>query len=126
MREILVGADADIAEGSVVVVETGGHEVGVLRIKGQLHAYENYCLHQGGPVCYGEVLGKQEVLLDDRKRVVGERFSEEEFHLICPWHGWCFDAETGVCVTDRRMHLRRFELTTRDGQVYVRVPEAAS
>lgn len=126
MREILVGDESDIVDGSVAIVETGGLEVGVLRVKGRLCAYENYCLHQGGPVCYGEVLGKQEVVLDEQRRVVGHRFSTGEFHLICPWHGWSFDAETGECVTDRRMHLRRFETVTRDGRVYVRVPEAAS
>ena len=63
-----------------------------------------------------------EAVLDDRKQIVSERLSEENFNLICPWHGWSYDALTGECIADRKIRLKSWEVVERDGQVYLRVP----
>jgi nitrite reductase (NADH) small subunit len=115
-----LGPEDGIPEGAVRVFQVGGVEVGLLRVLGQLRAFENHCPHQGGPVCLGEVLGRQEAVLDQRRRIVRERLSGEHFDLICPWHGYSFDAMSGECVVDRRLRLRTWDVAVRDGQVYVR------
>ena len=119
MREYPVCAAAELPESDVRLVQVDGREVGVFRVEGRLYAFENRCLHQGGPVCLGEVMGKVELELADDRTVVRERVSEREVHLVCPWHGWEYDIETGGCAADRKLKLRRFETLVRDGRILV-------
>jgi len=65
-------------------------------------------------------MGKVEAVLTDDEQYVGERFSTEEIHIICPWHGWEYNIATGEFAGDRTRCLPTFEVVTRDGQVYVR------
>jgi nitrite reductase/ring-hydroxylating ferredoxin subunit len=110
-----------VREADGVLATVAGVEVGVFRVKGRLVAYENRCRHQGGPVCTGSVLGKLEAVLGPGGTIVEERFSEDELHLVCPWHGWEYDLATGECTVDRKLRLRRFEVSERDGRVYLTV-----
>jgi nitrite reductase/ring-hydroxylating ferredoxin subunit len=50
---------------------------------------------------------------------VGQRFDETDMHIVCPWHGYEFHLDTGVHVGDGRLKLRKFDVITRDGDVYV-------
>jgi nitrite reductase (NADH) small subunit len=121
--EYLVGRQDEIAERTCKLVRAGEREIGVFRIKGQLRAYANRCLHQGGPVCQGEILGKLEEILGPDKSVIGERFSEDEIHVVCPWHGWEYDLADGACAADRRLHLRSFPVVVRGDEVFLVVEE---
>jgi nitrite reductase/ring-hydroxylating ferredoxin subunit len=49
----------------------------------------------------------------------GMMFSEDEIHFVCPWHGYEYDLRTGECAADRRMRLRKFDVVTKEGNVYV-------
>jgi nitrite reductase/ring-hydroxylating ferredoxin subunit len=73
----------------------------------------------GGPVGEGMIIGKTEAVLDADRRVLEERFSETEIHLVCPWHGWEYDIRTGEFAGDRSLCLKRFETAVRGDQVYV-------
>jgi nitrite reductase (NADH) small subunit len=114
-----IGPPSLVPEEAGLLVRVGGHELGVFRFEGGFRAYENVCLHQGGPVCSGVVIGKVEQVLRDDKTVAFERESTEELHVICPWHGWEYDLATGECATDRRLRLRSFEVDVVDGELYV-------
>jgi nitrite reductase (NADH) small subunit len=109
----------EIADGSGVLAGLGDREIGVFKYKGKLHAYDNRCIHMGGPVCTGEILGATRVTLDDGQRITGVRLDEGEMRLICPWHGWEYDLATGEVAHNRKIRLRRFEVTVEDGVVYV-------
>lgn len=122
MTEQLVGLESELQEGSVKIVEVNGVEVGVLKVLGQIRAFENCCPHQGGPVCYGEILGQVEAVLNDKKQIVSERFSEENFNLICPWHGWTYDALTGECIGDRNIRLKSWKVVIKQDQLFLQVP----
>lgn len=119
MDEYFVGHLDEIPGDACLLVQVRDRAVGVLRVGDRLHAFENRCLHQGGPVCMGRVLGKLEEILADDRSVVGERFSKEELHLICPWHGWEYDIDTGECVADRRLRLKKYQVIVKGGGVYV-------
>ena len=73
--EILVGKRADFADDGRRVVTFAGFDIGVLCHGGRFYAYENRCVHQGGPVCEGRVLGKVEAVLGKDKTLLHERFS---------------------------------------------------
>jgi nitrite reductase/ring-hydroxylating ferredoxin subunit len=114
-----VAAAAEIADGERVLVRVEDLEVGVFRVGGVLHAWENSCVHQGGPVCTGRVLGRTEVILAEDKTVLREDRSTEEIHIACPWHGWEFNLETGICPALPSRRLRRVTVTERDGEVFL-------
>jgi nitrite reductase (NADH) small subunit len=111
--------EGDIPERGGVLVELDGREVGIFKLDGRLVAYENRCVHQGGPVCTGRIAGRYEELIDAEGYSRGERLCEQEPRLICPWHGWEFDLATGQCMVDRRRWLRRHTLEVKDGDVYI-------
>lgn len=117
--EILVGTRADFADDGRQILTIGGLDIGVLHHGGRFYAYENRCVHQGGPVCEGRVLGKVEAVLGKDKTLLGERFSETEVHLICPWHGYEYNLATGESVVDRRRRLRRFDVVEKGDEIYV-------
>lgn len=116
---LFAGKASEYGEGSRKVIRDGETEIGVFRVGGRFYAYENSCLHQGGPVCEGVVLGKVETVLGEDRGVLGERFSEEEIHIVCPWHGWEYEVATGECAADRRLRLRKYEVVQRGEEIYV-------
>lgn len=121
MTEILVGRSADVRDGAVVIVSTPDVEVGVFRRGEDFYAYENVCLHQGGPVCEGMVIPKVEDVIAPDRTLRGQRFVADEMHFVCPWHGYEYKLETGECIGQPGMRLRKFNVVQREGNVYVEV-----
>lgn len=119
MAEVFVTEVSDLGEGAVKVVTHGDREIGVVCHKGNLYAYLNKCPHQGGPVCEGVRMPKVETVLNEHSQFLGHRFSDEEDHIVCPWHGYEFDLATGKCVGDGALRLKRYDLVVREGGVYV-------
>jgi nitrite reductase (NADH) small subunit len=117
--EIQVGRVDDFTDGRRVMIQVGGRDVFVFEREGRFFAFENRCLHMGGPVGEGMLIGKVEAVLDENRALVRERFSTSDIHIVCPWHGWEYDIDTGVCAADRRIRLRRFEAVQRGEDVYV-------
>lgn len=56
-------------------------------------------------------------LLDDEKRYLGRRFSKDELHLVCPWHAWEFELESGRCAADPSLSLRKFPVKVEGDRV---------
>ena len=116
---VVVARSADIPERGRTVIEVAGQEIGVFRFKGKLFAYSNYCAHAGGPVCQGMLIGRVIELLGPDKQSLGDRFSDTELHIVCPWHGYEYDIETGAHPIDSSIRLRPYPVYERDGQVTV-------
>lgn len=123
VREVFIGDRESLRGGARIFVDVDGTEIGVFEYEGEVFAFENVCRHQGGPVCEGTVLGKVEAILDEDNVQLGERFSEDSLHLICPWHGWEYDLRTGACATDPRLALRKYDVHERDGDLYMVLPD---
>jgi nitrite reductase/ring-hydroxylating ferredoxin subunit len=117
--ETRVASVSDLADGRRVMVRIDQRDVFVFERDGRFYAFENVCRHMGGPVGEGILIGKVEAVLDDEQRLLHERFSTQEIHLVCPWHGWEYDIETGECAANRRIRLRRYEAVQRGEDVYV-------
>lgn len=109
----------EIPEPGGVLADIGDREVGVFRHRGELYAYGNRCIHQGGPVCSGELVGATRRELGPGGEVVRDLLDETEMRLVCPWHGWEYDLASGELAHDRRRRLRRYPVTVEDGIVYV-------
>ncbi len=119
MSELYCATTAEFEEGNCKIISTDGLEIGVFLVEGNFYAYENECPHQGGPVCQGRLFRGVEEILGEDKSSRGLKFSENKFYIVCPWHGYEFDIESGRHPADSHIGLRRFEVTVRDGAVYV-------
>jgi len=119
MAEWLAGTVSDFEDNHRRILTVNNREIVVFEHKGGYYALDNTCLHMGGPVGEGLILGKVEAVLTQDKRWLGDRFSEDEFHLVCPWHGWEYDIETGECAGDKRKRLRKYKTEQRGDDVYV-------
>jgi nitrite reductase/ring-hydroxylating ferredoxin subunit len=83
------------------LVQVDGRDLVLVNADGELYALDNRCPHLGGPLNRGRIEG----------RVV-----------ICPWHGWRWDAKSGRAVwpsVDWR--AVSYPVVVEAGQVLVRV-----
>lgn len=101
-------------DGSHVFIEIEGIEIAVFRINGEFLAAANYCVHQGGPLCEGELRGRYDV--DDSWEWV---YDDEEKNIVCPWHGWKFDLTTGQSLTDERYTVPTYDVEVDDRTIYL-------
>lgn len=108
----------DLPGDGVHIVQSGRHEIGIIRHEGRLHAYRNLCPHQGGPVCEGVRIARVVAVLDEERRFARHDFDTGRMQIVCPWHGWEFSLETGEAVGDPAYRLRRYEVEECDGEIY--------
>jgi len=119
MQERLVGSVDELADGKRLIISIDGAEISVFQNASSFFAFENRCLHQGGPVGEGTLMPKVNAVLGPEREVIEERFDTNVMHLVCPWHGWEYDLSTGECVADRTLKLPSFEVRVKEGNVYV-------
>ncbi len=65
---------ADVPPGTVLSVQAGERWYVLANVEGVLHALDNNCPHNGGPLGKGTLNGRE---------------------LTCPWHGWRWDVTSG-------------------------------
>lgn len=118
MTEHVVADEEAIPEGGRVLVEIEGREVAVFNRDGEYYAYDNWCPHQGGPICEGDLSGTLEASYDRKTLTVDRDWVAEGTVLTCPWHGWESDVTSGECrVDDAR--LPSCSARTEDGDVVI-------
>ena len=59
------------------VVTVGDRTVALFRVEGRVFAFENRCPHERNPLADGDIVGDA---------------------LVCAYHRWRFDLETGACL----------------------------
>lgn len=96
--------EADLWEGDMQAFDVGDHEVLVVNIDGELHAYHGVCPHQNIPLVEGTLEGKV---------------------LTCRAHLWQFDACTGEGINPSSAALKRIPIRVVDGRIGV-ADEAAA
>src|SRR5258707_1070482 len=116
--------DDALKNGKPDAVRVESFEFGIFREGDRLVAYENHCPHDGGPVCQGKVIPRVEEELAPDQTSRGLRFSKKR-NIVCPWHGWEFDIESGRHCGDPKYRLRPVDVRVRDNRVYVSIPPAA-
>lgn len=111
-----IAATSDLAEdGDRVIAEVDGREIAVFRHDGGYYAVANHCVHQGGPLCEGELTGQMVVGDDDWSWL----WDDDRKVITCPWHGWKFDVTDGVNIRDGRYRAPTYDVEVDDGAVYV-------
>ena len=121
MNEIMVGELREFKQGDYRVLKVEDFEFGIYRQGDRLLAYENHCPHDGGPVCQGKVIPRVEEMLGADQKSRGLRFSDRR-NIVCPWHGWEFDLESGRHCGDPKYRLRPVNVRVEENRVYVKLP----
>ena len=115
-----IGSSRDFVVGELKLVEVNKREIGVVRLQdGELRAVMNRCPHKGAPICRGIIggawdsTGPGNITLDKSRDV-----------LVCPWHGFAFDLDTGKEVFWKRAsRLRMYPIEEIQGEVFVTIPD---
>jgi len=94
-----VASKSEIPSGEGRAFEVNGKTVAVFNAAGKFYAIENTCKHQGGPLAEGELDGCT---------------------VVCPWHGWTYDIQTGVCPDEDDAHVETFEVKVEGDDVLVK------
>lgn len=92
---IELGVKGQVRDGVYFI---GSDEIWVTSIRGQRIVVSNICPHKMGPISCGR---RQDNL------------------VRCPWHGYWFDIQSGVCTPS--LKLRRYEWKEDQGKEYVRL-----
>lgn len=104
-KDVVVCAAADIPDGERKIVQVDTLSIGVFHHAGQWYAVRNSCIHRGGPVATGKLVGDV---------------------LVCPWHGFQYDIKTAKCLADPLAELDHYPVSVIDGQVHLQVPDLAA
>lgn len=108
--------------GARAKVNAFGTEIALFNVGGALFAVANACPHYGGPLYHGRISGTRLPSLPYE-----HRFGLEGRVLVCPWHGWEFELETGRALFDESVHLRTFDIAVEGEEVVLytrRTPKA--
>ena len=103
---------AELPPGTSTTVKAFGTTVAVFNVEGQVFALSNHCPHHGGPLCHGRISG---AVLPSQPYEY--RYGREGRVLICPWHGWEFDIESGRTIFDPAVRVKIFEARIEEGEI---------
>ena len=97
-------ADLPVDDLSTATLTSAGRSVDVLvvNLDQRLSAYRNECAHEALPLT--------DAVLDLTNGT-----------LTCPWHGFCYDATSGECMSAPGAQLDQLPLRIDDGDVWVRL-----
>ena len=93
---VRVCALSDLREGEPKALMSGGRNLALVRVADTVHAFDGICPHRGASL--------------------GEGFLNDGC-LVCPWHGWQFDLQTGMYAPGSG--VTKFVTEVRDGAVWV-------
>ena len=97
-----IGPAVDLPVDELSTVTIAGIGVLIVNLDQRLAAYRNECAHEALP-------------LDDAMLDISNGT------LTCPWHGFCFDASSGECLSAPGAQLEPLPLRIDDGDVWVRI-----
>lgn len=111
----------DLEESDRMLVLVEGREIGIFNVDGELHAFSNWCAHQAGPVCEGNVTGTTEASFDEDSLEVELEYCKDGEVLNCPWHGWEYDITSGECLSRQGVELPEYPVTVKDDTIVVTI-----
>ena len=96
---VSICAAADVSD-SMRVHLVGRRRVALVRLEGDIKAFDALCPHLGGPLERGDLVGGV---------------------VTCPLHGWRFDLQAGGTETHGFPALTTFPVRQTDGTIFVQL-----
>ena len=100
-----VGSVAALKPGWVAEAEVAGETFALINVGGEIRAFEGECPCTGGPLGQGAI---------------------REGLLVCPWHGWRYDCESGVCHYNAEVRIKRVAVRVERDDIFIDLPGVAS
>jgi nitrite reductase (NADH) small subunit len=86
--------------GQVREFVSAGRALCVANVDGTICVLDGTCPHEGGPLGEGTI---------------------EEGRVVCPWHAYAFDVQTGAAHDDPGVKAEVFEAKVEDGELRVKL-----
>jgi len=94
-----IARTSDLPVGRAKAFLVGETKIALYHTPRGFFATENVCPHRGGPLAEGDIIGNE---------------------IVCPWHLWSFDIETGFCGGNDEICVKTYEVRVEDDRVLVR------
>jgi nitrite reductase (NADH) small subunit len=102
MAFVRVAAATEIPVGQGALVDVGGVTLALFNAGGgRFHATSPRCPHEDGPLAEGWIEGDA---------------------VVCPWHGFDFELETGRCRVDEGLAITVYPVRVTGGDIEVDLP----
>lgn len=100
---VKVAALADVPTGGSKLVEVNRVRVALFNLDGDIHAIEDVCTHDGGPLVEGTIVNGCQVQ--------------------CPRHGARFDIRTGAALSFPAFEpTNTYAVQVKDGEIWIEEP----
>ncbi|MET7331187.1 Rieske 2Fe-2S domain-containing protein [Nonomuraea sp. NPDC005650] len=109
-KGVVVAPLSAFPSGSRRIVKVASREIGVFRVGDSFYAVRNRCPHQGAQLCLGHLRQKT---VSDAPGVVG--VDDGPPLIVCPWHGWQWDAATGQAYAPGDPKVRSYGVSVEAG-----------
>jgi NAD(P)H-dependent nitrite reductase small subunit len=101
MNEFVEVASASaLPIGRAMACTVGERKIALFHTSDGFFATDNTCPHRGGPLAEGDVIGKE---------------------IVCPWHFWSFQIDTGVSPDNSEMRVATHEVKIDGDRILVRL-----
>lgn len=95
---VKVATTDEIPSGQGKIFEVNGLSIAVFNASGKFFASSPVCPHEDGPLGDGTLEGDA---------------------VICPWHGFDFDLNTGACLVDPELKVLVYPTKVEGGNILV-------
>ncbi len=97
---VQVCSEKELTPGSMRTIKAGTRSVSVCNSEGRLYAFDDTCLHKGGPLGQGKLEGEV---------------------VTCPWHAWKWNVVTGASLTNPNLSVKTYVVSVENGFITVTV-----
>lgn len=123
MPWVSLGIEEEFLDDESRIVEPRKNlRIGIYKSNGEYYAYEDICVHQGGPACEGDLFPNAEGEIKSTTKNNHDGGGSGNGHkpnFACPWHGVEYDIKTGTCRANKRLKLKSFKIVAKNGIVKI-------
>ena len=94
-----VGSTNELPVGRAKLIVIGEARLALCHTSAGFFALDNTCPHRGGPLHEGDVIANE---------------------IVCPWHLWGFDVETGKCGGNAELAVTTHEVRIEGERILVK------
>lgn len=107
VRRLHIGSVGELSDNDGIykdlIIDSSDRRIALFRREGRYFALDETCPHRGGPLHGGEI---------------------KNGCVVCPWHFWQFDLETGVSPLNALSRVNAYTIEQEGEDLYLRIDDA--
>lgn len=104
--KVELAATADVPPGERTFVTINQVEFCIWNYEGEYYVFRNFCPHMGAPLGQG-----------------GIREDDDTPYVLCPFHRWAFDLETGESKFNPEINIQTLDASVEDDTIVIETDE---